>query len=239
MKVDLEVYSQSGLQIFQNALKFAVRMEHGFLGSEHLLWALAKEGGGAARLLKEHGLDDKLVEEYIRRYDGSAAGVKARAIQISGEADEVLGRAQDEAKARGHEKTGPEDILAGILATAECAAVQLLRSLGVSTEEMKREIPGREEEYAAEEETDHTQEEEEEGESYLEKYGSDMTEKAEEGRFDPVIGRDDVVERLVQVLSRRTKNNPVSSGIREWEDRRGGGACPAHRRRPHPPQPEA
>ena len=212
MKVNLEVYSQSGLQIFQNALKFAARMGHGYLGSEHLLWALAKEGGRSARLLKQYGLDDKLVEEYIRRYDGSAAGIKARAIQISGEADEVLGQAQTAAKARGHEKTGPEDILAGILSTGECAAVQLLWSLGVNTEEMKKELPVGEEEYAAEEETVHTQEEEEEGESYLEKYGSDMTRKAEEGQFDPVIGRDDVVERLVQVLSRRTKNNPVLIG---------------------------
>ena len=212
MKVNLEVYSQSGLQIFQNALKFAARMGHGYLGSEHLLWALAKEGGRSALLLKQYGLDDKLVEEYIRRYDGSAAGIKARAIQISGEADEVLGQAQTAAKARGHEKTGPEDILAGILSTGECAAVQLLWSLGVNTEEMKKELPVGEEEYAAEEETVHTQEEEEEGESYLEKYGSDMTRKAEEGQFDPVIGRDDVVERLVQVLSRRTKNNPVLIG---------------------------
>ncbi len=90
--------------------------------------------------------------------------------------------------------------------------MQLLWSLGVNTEEMKKELPVGEEEYAAEEETVHTQEEEEEGESYLEKYGSDMTRKAEEGQFDPVIGRDDVVERLVQVLSRRTKNNPVLIG---------------------------
>ena len=57
MKVNLEVYSQSGLQIFQNALKFAARMGHGYLGSEHLLWALAKEGGRSARLLKQYGLE--------------------------------------------------------------------------------------------------------------------------------------------------------------------------------------
>lgn len=212
MKVNLEVYSQRGLQIFQSALKFASRLGHGFLGSEHLLWALAKEGGRSARLLKKYGLDDKLVEEYICRYDGSAAGIKSRAVQLSGEADQVLSQAQEVSKARGHEKTEPEDILAGILATGESAAVQLLWSLGVSTEEMKKELPGSGEEYTAGEEMDSAPPEEEDGESYLEKYGSDMTEKAEAGRFDPVIGREDVVERLVQVLSRRTKNNPVLIG---------------------------
>lgn len=195
MKVNLEVYSQRGLQIFQSALKFASRLGHGFLGSEHLLWALAKEGGRSARLLKKYGLDDKLVEEYICRYDGSAAGIKSRAVQLSGEADQVLSQAQEVSKARGHEKTEPEDILAGILATGESAAVQLLWSLGVSTEEMKKELPGSGEEYTAGEEMDSATPEEEDGESYLEKYGSDMTEKAEAGRFDPVIGREDVVER--------------------------------------------
>ena len=67
MKVNLEVYSQSGLQIFQNALKFAARMGHGYLGSEHLLWALAKEGGRSALLLKQYGLDD-IVRQAVRKY---------------------------------------------------------------------------------------------------------------------------------------------------------------------------
>ena len=70
MRVNQELYSQKALHIFQTALKLAAKMGHGFLGSEHLLWALAKEGGFAGRALENCGLDEKLLEEYVRRYDG-------------------------------------------------------------------------------------------------------------------------------------------------------------------------
>ena len=90
MKVNLELYSQRALEVFQTALKLAAKMGHGFLGSEHLLWALTKEDGRVQKILLKHGLDDKLLEEYVRRYDGGVTQVHSRAIQISGEADEVL-----------------------------------------------------------------------------------------------------------------------------------------------------
>ncbi len=210
MKVNLELYSERALEVFQTALKLAAKMGHGFLGSEHLLWALTKEEGIVKKILYKFGLDEKLLEEYVRRYDGGVTQVHSQAIQISGEADEVLYQASIAARENDHEKAEPSDLLAGILKADQCAAVQLLHSLEVSTEELKKELEYGADSDGAEEEAVYP--EKEAGESMLKKYGKDMTKQAEDGGYDPVIGREDVVERLVQVLSRRTKNNPVLIG---------------------------
>lgn len=209
MKVNLELYSQKALHIFQTALKLAAKMGHGFLGSEHLLWALAKEGGFAGRALENCGLDEKLLEEYVRRYDGGVTQIHSRAIQVSGEADEVLYQASLAARERDREKVEPVDLLAGILRADQCAAAQLLQSMDVQREMVQKEMDQLEEIGSEEEQTETEQEAEE---SMLEKFGRDMTQVAEDGGFDPMIGREDVVERLVQILSRRTKNNPVLIG---------------------------
>ena len=104
MKVNLELYSPQMLNVFQKALRCAKEKGHRFLGSEHLLWGLAKETGFITEILGKYGLDANLIGEYISRYDnGAASGIGARAIQMSGEADTVLGLAQDRAKEAGHE----------------------------------------------------------------------------------------------------------------------------------------
>ena len=140
MKVNLELYSQRALEVFQTALKLAAKMGHGFLGSEHLLWALTKEDGRVQKILLKHGLDDKLLEEYVRRYDGGVTQVHSRAIQISGEADEVLYQTVAAARENDREKAEPSDLLVGILKADQCAAAKLLRSLNVSAEELKNEL---------------------------------------------------------------------------------------------------
>lgn len=211
MKVNLELYSPQMLNVFQKALRCAKEKGHRFLGSEHLLWGLAKETGFITEILGKYGLDANLIGEYISRYDnGAASGIGARAIQMSGEADTVLGLAQDRAKEAGHEKTEPEDLLYGIAGAKESAAVQLLASFDISLEDLKKDLEeNQNQKLFWEEEMEET---EEEGDSLLWKFGKNMTEKASQDEYDPVIGREDVVDRLIQVLSRRTKNNPVLTG---------------------------
>ena len=208
MKVNLELYSPQMLNVFQKALRCAKEKGHRFLGSEHLLWGLAKETGFITEILGKYGLDANLIGEYISRYDnGAASGIGARAIQMSGEADTVLGLAQDRAKEAGHEKTEPEDLLYGIAGAKESAAAQLLASFDISLEDLKKDLEeNQNQKLFWEEEMEET---EEEGDSLLWKFGKNMTEKASQDEYDPVIGREDVVDRLIQVLSRRTKNNPV------------------------------
>ena len=208
MKMNLESFSQNSLRIFQRALKLASEVGHGFLGSEHLLWSLSKEGGQIAVVFQQYGMDSKLIEEYIRRYDGGASA-QSKAIQVSGEADEVLYQAILASRRKEHRKVEPSDLLTGILNADQCSAVQMLRSLDVPAGTMRQELENMDIEEQGSDTAGAANQEEE---SVLERFGFDMIQHAEEGGYDPVIGRDDVVERLIQILSRRTKNNPVLVG---------------------------
>ena len=227
MEINLNLFSPRMVRLFQSTLRFVTHMGHSFIGSEHLLWALAQDEGEAGRAIRRNGLDQKLIEEYLRQYDLDAkAGGRFYAVQISDEAASVIHLAQSRGEARGHVQIEPVDLLRAILDMGECAAAQMLSSLQVDTEEMRKELseigqeaavsreggPAAEvprEEMAGEE---MGQEEQTQTESVVEKFGLDVTEKAREGGYDPMIGREDVIERLVQVLSRRTKNNPVLTG---------------------------
>lgn len=235
------------MKVFQAALRFVTHMQHGFIGSEHLLWALVADRGPAGRALRRSGLDQKLLEEYLHQYDFDAkAEGSFQAVQVSEEAEQVLHLAERRSHDRGHRQVEPEDLLRAILDAGDCAAYQLITSLEADPEDIRRDLgngqapvlvrntspgdavtgevmPG---ETAGEtvyggntpkgsrtagggQEDVQTEEEEV---SALEKFGTDMTEKASENAYDPMIGREDVLERVIQVLSRRTKNNPVLTG---------------------------
>lgn len=213
MEIDLNLFSQRSLHIFQSALKFVSHMKHGFIGSEHLLWALSQDAGTAGRVLRRNGMDPNLIEEYLHQYDLDArtAG-EFRAVQISQEAEQVIHLAESRAKTQGHPNVEPEDILRGILDAGECAASQMLLSLEADPEELRSELGGGSAPVPAGEMEGEARESDEQEENMMEKYGTDVTEKAREGGYDPMIGREDVIERLIQILSRRTKNNPVLTG---------------------------
>ena len=84
MEINLSRFSQGTMKVFQSALRFVTHMEHGFIGSEHLLWALTSDRGAAGSALRRSGLDRKLVEEYLHQYDFDAkAGGSFQAVQIS------------------------------------------------------------------------------------------------------------------------------------------------------------
>ena len=235
------------MKVFQSALRFVTHMEHGFIGSEHLLWALASDRGAAGRALRRSGLDQKLLEEYLHQYDFDAkAEGSYQAVQISEEAEQVLHLAERRAHNNGNHQVEPEDLLQSILDAGDCAASQLIVSLKADPDEIRKDlgssqqppmlvrnaspgdvvtgesVPGKTTGEAAyggnapqgrmtgDQEEDAPTEEEEV--SALEKFGTDMTAKASEDAYDPMIGREDVLERVIQVLSRRTKNNPVLTG---------------------------
>lgn len=211
MEINLGIFSQRTAGLFLAAVNFAIRMGHRFIGSEHLLWALLQDQGRAGQILRSGGLDQALVEEYLRQYDwdAKADGIYP-AVQISQEAEQVIHVSQQLAQNHARQME-PEDLLHGILNMGECAACQLMQSLEMNPEELRQAL------YAPVPPTPASEPEDEEAvaqaeESALEKYGTDITEKAREGAYDPMIGREDVIERLIQILSRRTKNNPVLTG---------------------------
>ncbi len=214
MEINLNLFGKRMIKVFQSALRFVSYMGHGFIGSEHLLWALSQDTGAAGRALRRNGLDRNLIEEYLRQYDFDAnAGGSFHGVQVSGEAEEVLHLAEQRAKAQGHENVEPEDLLRGILDAGECAASQLILSLKADPEEIRSDLgPGNTPVIPETADGVSEEGEEQEEEKVLEKFGTDVTRKAREGKYDPMIGREDVIERMIQVLSRRTKNNPVLTG---------------------------
>ncbi len=238
MRIDLNLFSQRTLHIFQEALKFVSHMKHGFIGSEHLLWALSQDEGTAGKVLRRNGLDKDLIEDYLHQYDLDArAAGDFRAVQISEEAEQILHLAESRAKSRERSNIEPEDVLRAIIDAGECAASQMILSLDGDLGEIRRGLDGITSQignepvpagtarsagstgptgtagHAADAGMNDGQPvQDAEEENMLEKYGLDVTEKASEGGYDPVIGREDVIERMIQILSRRTKNNPVLTG---------------------------
>lgn len=211
MNLNPKTYGSRTAGVLYEVFRFAAGMGHGFAGSEHVLWGIACEQGRAAAVLRKHGLEPDLIEEYIKRYDQDAAesgGVQA--IQLSEEMQQVLMAAEEAAKKKGEKTVEPEHLLLGILEKKESAAVQMLRSLGADPKEIKAELT------AAWQPPDikaaREEKKKEKTSQFLSKFTRDLTAEASSGKLDPMIGREDVIERLVQILSRRTKNNPALIG---------------------------
>ena len=107
------------MKVFQAALRFVTHMQHGFIGSEHLLWALAADRGPAGRALRRSGLDQKLLEEYLHQYDFDAkAEGSFQAVQVSEEAEQVLHLAEGRSHDRGHRQV-ERRICSGLFWTQE------------------------------------------------------------------------------------------------------------------------
>lgn len=209
MEINLNRFGKRMMKVYQAALRFVSYMRHGFIGSEHLLWALSQDQGAAGRALRRSGLNSGLIEEYLRQYDFDAdAGGEFHGIQVSRELEEILRSAESRSGTGDSEDLEPEDVLRSVLDAGDCAAMQLIRSLKTDPEEIRRDLGGGTAPLLAAEEK--TKEEPED--SALKKFGTDVTEKARQGVYDPVVGRGDVIGRMIQILSRRTKNNPVLTG---------------------------
>ncbi len=213
MNLDMNLYSERTQSIFQTVYSFASRMRHGFIGSEHVLWCIAHEGGPAAQLLKRNGVDEGLIEAYVQTYDQDAASSGgSNVLQFAPEVERIFTLAEEQAKRLRRAKIEPEHLLLSILQDRPCTAAQLLASLEVDLGTMQSALlsatstPLLESE-PRQQETQSTAEN-----SMLARFGHDLTADAIEGRLDPVIGRQAEVVQMVQVLSRRKKNNPVLVG---------------------------
>src|SRR4029453_1287082 len=208
-------------QVLALARKEADRVNHNFVGTEHLLLGLIKLGQGVAvNVLQKMGLDLETVRMEVEKQVGTGPDQKVIGnIPYTPRVKKVLALASKEAKALNHSYVGTEHLLLGLLREGEGVAAQVLRNLDVNLEKARHEIL---------KELDPNlggEEEEEEGENIpsagsstskkdsktpaLKAFGRDLTELAQKGELDPVIGRASEIERVIQVLCRRTKNNPV------------------------------
>jgi ATP-dependent Clp protease ATP-binding subunit ClpC len=225
-------------QVLALARKEADRFNHSYVGTEHLLLGLIKLGQGVAvNVLERMGLDLETVRMEVEKEVGSGAPQKSPGnIPYTPRVKKVLALANKEAKALNHSYVGTEHLLLGLLREGDGVAARVLKRLDVDIQRTRNEIlaeidpnysPDQDEdddEIEEDEDGPFEDEEQREGESgplesegksktpALRAFGRDLTKLAREGGLDPVIGREAEIERVIQILCRRTKNNPVLVG---------------------------
>src|SRR5215213_9183263 len=212
-------------QVLALARKEADRFNHNFVGTEHLLLGLIKLGQGVAvNVLQKMGLDLETVRMEVEKQVGTGPDQKMIGnIPYTPRVKKVLALAAKEAKALNHTYVGTEHILLGLLREGDGVAARVLKNLDVDIEQTRQEIlkeldpnfTGQEEsgEPASAGGTEGKAEKKGEVKTpALKAFGRDLTEIARKGEMDPVIGRQNEIERVIQILCRRTKNNPVLLG---------------------------
>jgi ATP-dependent Clp protease ATP-binding subunit ClpC len=211
-----DVFNSNSAEIIRGALTLAFELKHGFTGSEHILLSISKlEDSSAAQTLLQAGYNYTLIKELLQKYDKDAAeAVRGSTMSMSTEAERILELSKEQAVKLHHDLVEPEHILLAILLEKNSAAAQLLLSTEADFNQLIRELMDRMGIEWPKEAADSTKEEKNNKVSIdtLEQFSKDLTAVAMAGGFDPVIGREKEVKRMIQILSRRNKNNPVLIG---------------------------
>ena len=211
----MERFTQRARRVLSLAHEEAERLHHNYIGTEHLLLGLIREEGGVAgRVLRNLGLDPARVKDMVERLTGVGRNAGSR-IELAPGTEQVLQMAIEEARRMGHHYIGTEHLLLGMIRQNEGVGMDVLRRLGTSPEQIRRETrrvlqeaPIRRATQAAGRE----RKEQAVKTPLVDQLASDLTGMAEEGKLDPVIGRQMEIERVIQILARRTKNNPALIG---------------------------
>ncbi|MCM1046633.1 MAG: ATP-dependent Clp protease ATP-binding subunit [Candidatus Gastranaerophilales bacterium] len=208
-------FTQKAQMALTQAAKCARSLKQGYIGTEHILVGLLREETGvAARVLAENGVEVDQVVDMIRDLISFENGVAVREREgYSPRAQKVLEEAHRQAERFQQEETGTEHILLALIKEGENVAVRLLNTLGVNVQKIYMDT------LSAIGQDPHLYKEEfgrrSSGKgkaSTLDQYSRDLTDLAKKGKLDPVIGREDEIRRVIQILSRRTKNNPCLIG---------------------------
>lgn len=206
-------------QVLALSREEAERFNHNYIGTEHILLGLIKLGQGVAvNVLEKMGLDLEMVRNAVEREVGMGSDTKMTGnIPYTPRVKKVLALAGKEANSLQHSYVGTEHILLGLLREGDGVAAQVLKSLDVDIERTRNEILKELDPNFAPDDNDAIHSEHQPGGATgkipaLRAYGRDLTEMAKKGDLDPVIGRSNEIERVIQILCRRTKNNPVLIG---------------------------
>src|SRR5437667_1407335 len=209
-------FTERAQRVILIAQEEAKRLNHDYVGTEHLLLGLIALGEGvAAQVLANLGVDLRRVRSEVEKIVGTGDNVMLLGeIPFTPRAKKVLELAVEEAQNMGHSHVGTEHLLLGLIREEEGVAAQVLENLGVRLDIVREEVisllgegqpgpapaaPARASGAKSKTPT-------------LDEFGRDLTQMAKENKLDPVIGRADEIERVIQILSRRTKNNPVLIG---------------------------
>ena len=196
------------------AISAAQDMGHNYIGSEHVLFGLLSEGSGVAfNVLNKLGVTADAYEKLMREKIGTSSPTTLSTAYFTPRTKRILQMAKLAASKLGSNYVGTEHLLIAIIEDGESFAVRFLQMLGVEPQRVVNELSAAlSEGYAVDKQSGApypgAEPGEKEGGSALEKFGRDLTKMAAEGKIDPVIGRQTEIERVIQILSRRTKNNP-------------------------------
>src|SRR6185312_15206244 len=204
-------FTERARKVLSLAQEEAQRFNHNYIGTEHLLLGLVREGEGvAAKVLNNLGVELNKVRNAIEFIIGRGDRAPVGEIGLTPRARKVIELAVDEARRLGHHYIGTEHLLLGLVREGEGIAAGVLESLGVNLEKVRQQTiqvlsqsnnphePGRDPKHSKT--------------PTIDQMGIDLTAQARQGKLDPVVGREPEIERVIQILSRRHKNNPALIG---------------------------
>ena len=205
-------FTERAQKVLMFAQEEARRLNYPYVGTEHLLLGLIREGEGiAAKVLQGMGVDLERVRGEVEKVIGKGNTAVAGDIGFTPRSKKVLELSFDEARTLGHNYIGTEHLLLGLISEGEGVAATVLQNLGANLQEVRQDVMELLSGFAS------SGGQKKQGRTpaktaSLDEFGRDLTVLAKEGKLDPVVGREKEIERVIQVLSRRTKNNPVLIG---------------------------
>ena len=209
-----ERFTEKAIKVIMLAQEEARRLGHNFVGTEQILLGLIGEGTGvAAKVLKSMGVNLKDARVEVEKIIGRGSGFVAVEIPFTPRAKRVLELSLEEARQLGHNYIGTEHLLLGLIREGEGVAARVLENLGVDLAKVRTQVIrmlGETAEVGAG--TGSSGSKGSTKTPTLDEFGSNLTQLAGEGKLDPVVGRQNEIDRVIQILGRRTKNNPVLIG---------------------------
>jgi ATP-dependent Clp protease ATP-binding subunit ClpC len=205
-----ERFTEKAIKVIMLAQEEARRLGHNFVGTEQILLGLIGEGTGiAAKVLKSMGVNLKDARIEVEKIIGRGSGFVAVEIPFTPRAKRVLELSLEEARQLGHNYIGTEHLLLGLIREGEGVAARVLENLALDLTKIRTQVIRL---LGDTSETTAGSPQNKGKTPTLEEFGSNLTQKAAEGKLDPVIGRQKEIERVIQILGRRTKNNPILIG---------------------------
>lgn len=211
-------FTKKAQAVIQTANELAIELGHNYVGTEHILYGLAKQTDGvASKVLENQGITADQILEKIEELVGTSGEQNDGTVGFTPRTKRVIENAFREVKKLGSDYIGTEHLLIGIMRESDSIAVRIMLDLNMNPQKLYNEIVKVINEYSDDEQTNSNQTKRNVTNSFnktqsLNQFGNDLTKLAEEGKLDPVIGRKTETERVIQILSRRTKNNPCLIG---------------------------
>lgn len=208
-------FTNRAKKVIEIADDISIELGHNYIGTEHILYGLAKEGEGiASKVLQNKGVTSEKILKEIKEMLGYGKEIK-QSLGFTPRSKRVLENAFLEAKRIGYNYIGTEHLLLALMKEGDCIAIKIILELNVEISQIYNEVAKviNEEEIDNEINKDISKTKSKSQQTAtLNQFGEDITEKAEDGKFDNIIGREKEVERMIEILSRRTKNNPCLIG---------------------------